>query len=236
MRAVHHQTMRIRFLLLATLILSGSTLPLPAQNLQAALGRMDKAAQGFRGITAKMKQVSHTAIINDTATESGTITLYRPKPKDLRMLVQITEPEARGVAYASRKVQIFYPKINTVQEYDLGKQASLIDQFLLLGFGTPGSELLKSYDVNYGASETLNGVKTDRIELTPKSQEALKHVRRIEIWVSESSGQPVQQKIYQPSRDYRLITYTDLKVNPPLGDDSVKLKLPKGVKKETPQK
>lgn len=196
---------------------------------------MDKGAAGFRGITAKLRQVSHTAIINDTTEESGTITLYRPKPKDLRMLVEFTKPDVRAVTYANRKAQIYYPKLNVVQEYDLGKQSSLIDQFLLLGFGTPGSDLRKNYQVAYGGSETVNGVKTDRLELTPLAKEALNHIRKIEVWVADN-GQPVQQKIHQPSKDYRLISYTDLKVNPPLDDNSVKLQLPKGVKKETPQK
>ena len=223
-------------LLTITLCLSAWGSSLEAQNLEAVLARMDKSAAGFKGITAQLKQVSHTAIINDTTEESGTITLYRPKPKDLRMLVEFTKPDQRAVAYGNRKVQIYYPKIKTVQEYDLGKQSSLIDQFLLLGFGTPGSELAKSYDVKYGASEMLDGQRTDRLELTPKSQEALKHVRKVEIWVAEATGMPLQQKIHQPSRDYRLISYRDLKVNPPLNDESGKLKLPKGVKKETPQK
>lgn len=208
---------------------------LQAQSLEATLARMDRAAAGFRGITANLRQVSHTAIINDTTEESGTITLYRPKPKDLRMLVEFTKPDVRSVAYANRKAQIYYPKMKVVQEYDLGKQSSLIDQFLLLGFGTAGSELRKNYQVEYGGMETVNGVKADRLELTPKSREALNHVRKIEVWIGES-GQPVQQKIHQPSKDYRLIAYGDLKVNPPLNDNSAKLQLPKGVKKETPQK
>ena len=32
--------------------------------------------------------------------------------------------------------QIYYPKSNTVEEYDLGKERAMIDQFLLLGFGS----------------------------------------------------------------------------------------------------
>lgn len=210
--------------------------PLAAQTLEATLSRMDRAAQGFRGITAQLEQVSHTAVINDTATESGSITLFRPKPRDLRMLVEFTQPDVRSVAYASRKVQIFYPKLLTAQEYDLGKQSALIDQFLLLGFGAPGSELRKSYEVNYGGRETIDGAPCDRLELTPRDAEALKHVRRIDIWISEATGQPVRQKIHQPSRDYREIRYRGLKLNPPLTDDSVRLKLPKGVKRTSPQK
>jgi outer membrane lipoprotein-sorting protein len=221
-----------RCILLTTLLLA----PLAGQNLEATLARMDQAASGFRGISAQLEQVSHTAVIDDTSVESGTIVLFRPRPRDLRMLVEFTDPDERAVSYANRKVQVYYPKMKTVQEYDLGRQSALIDQFLLLGFGTPGSELRRSYEVKHTGRETIDGASCDRLELIPRDEEALKHVRRIEIWISEATGQPVRQKIHQPSRDYREIRYRGVKVNPPLTEASVRLDLPRGVKRTTPQK
>ena len=210
--------------------------PAGASDQQQALARLDQAARGFRGMTAKIKKISHTAVIKESTEETGRITLFRPKPRDLKMLAEFTAPEERAVAFDGHKVQIYYPRILTVQEYDLGKQSSLIDQFLLLGFGSTSTELNKSYNIKWTGEEPVNGVKCDRLELTPKSDEALQHVRRIEIWVSAQDGVTQQQKVHQPSRDYVLITYSDIKLNPQLADESVKLKLPKGVKKETPQK
>lgn len=203
---------------------------------QQAFTRLDQAANGFRGLTAKIKKISHTAVIKESTEEIGRICLRRPKPRDLKMLAEFTSPEERAVAFDGRKVQIYYPRILTVQEYDLGKQSSLIDQFLLLGFGSNSSELKKSYDIKWTGEEAVNGIKCDHLELTPKSDEARQHVRSIEIWVSAVDGVTQQQKVHQPSRDYVLITYSEIKLNPPLTDDSTRLKLPKGVKKETPQK
>ena len=197
---------------------------------------MDKAATGFRGMTAKIKKLTHTAVINDTAEESGSIHVLRPKPRDFRMLVDFQSPEQRSVAYQGRKLQVYLPKIQTVQEYDLGKQAALLDQFLLLGFGTPGSDLRRSYRIRYLGEESVGAEKASKLELTPLSQEALKQVLKIELWISEAHGQPVQQKIYQPSRDYILITYSGQQFDPKLSEAAVKLNLPKGVKKEYPQK
>lgn len=175
-------------------------------------------------------------MIKESSVESGQITLRRPKPRDLKMLAEFTAPDQRAVAFDGRKVQIFYPRILTVQEYDLGKQSSLVDQFLVLGFGSTSSELSKTYNIQWGGEETLNGVACGRLELIPKSEEARQHVRMIEIWVSSKDGLTQQQKIHQPSRDYKLISYSEIKLNPPLTDDSTRLKLPRGVKKETPQK
>lgn len=207
-----------------------------AASLEETLARMDRSAAGFRGLTANLKVVSYTALVKETTEESGRIAIFRPKPRDMRMLVEFTEPSARAVAFQGRKVQMYYPKLAVVREYDLGKQGSLVDQYLLLGFGTPGSELKKSYSIKLAGEEVLNGVKTDRLELVPLSGEAVKHVRMFEIWVSQQDGIVVQQKLHQPSRDYMLFSYSDMKLNPALTENSVRLKLPKGVKKETPQK
>lgn len=227
---------RIPALLPGALILIGAVNQLPAGDLASTLARMDKAAVGFSGLTADIKSVSHTFIIKDTTEEAGRMTLQRPKPRDTRMLVEFTRPEPRALSFAGRKVQIFYPKINTVQEYDLGKQSSLIDQFLLLGFGSTSSELRAGYDIKYAGEGEAGGQMSDRLELTPKSAEARAHVNRIVLWISQSNGQPAQIQVFQPSKDYRLITYTRVALNPSLGKDAASLKLPKGVKRETPQK
>lgn len=217
-------------------LLLALALPVAAQSLDETLARMDRSAAGFRGLTATVKMTSYTALIKESSDESGVMSLYRPKPRDMRMLIEFKQPEARAVAFAGRRFQLYFPKLATVQEYDLGKQGGLIDQFLLLGFGTPGSELKKGYSVKYAAEESLRGVKCDRLELVPLSGEAVKHVRLIEIWVSRTDGVVVQQKVHQPSRDYKLFAYSDMKLNPAMTEESVRLKLPKGVKKETPQR
>lgn len=218
-------------------ILAAAPSALVAQDAASVLARMDRAADGFRGITATVKKVSFTAVIKESTEETGKMALYRPKPKDMRMLVEFAKPDERAVAFAGKKLQVYYPKLRTVQEYDLGKQSSLLDQFLLLGFGTPGSELKKSYEIKYIGAEAIDGVKTFHLELKPLSADAKAHVRQVDLWIGESEGQPVQQKILQPSRDYTVITYGDLKVNPSgLSDNSVKLNTPKGTKVERPQK
>ena len=45
----------------------------------------------------------------------------------------------------------------------------------------------------------------------------------------------MQQKFVEPTGNYKIATYLDTKMEP-LSDDAVKLRLPKGVKKEYPQK
>jgi len=207
-----------------------------APPLDEALARLDRAAAGFRGLKAQIRKISFTALVKESDEETGRITLYRPKPRDLRMLAEFEHPAPRAVAFANNKVQIYYPRLMTVQEYDLGKQGALVDQFLLLGFGTPVRELRRAYSIRYMGQEAVNGTPADRLELTPLAEEARQHVKSIEIWVSQADGMVLQQKVNQPSRDYVLVTYSSIQVNPPLTPADVRLNLPKGVKKETPQR
>jgi len=207
-----------------------------ASPLDEALARLDRAASGFRGMKAQIRKISYTALVKETSEESGRMVLYRPKPKDLRMLVEFDQPSPRAVAFQNNKIQLYYPRLMTVQEYDLGKQGALVDQFLLLGFGTPVRELRRAYSIRHLGQESLQGIPADRLELTPLSQEAAQHVKTVEIWVSQNDGMVIQQKVNQPSRDYVLVMYSGIQVNPPLTPADVRLNLPKGVKKETPQR
>jgi outer membrane lipoprotein-sorting protein len=207
-----------------------------SDSLEAILTRLDEAASQFRGMSAEVHKVSHTAVINEDTVDDGTILVKRPKPRDMRMLVDIQKPDPKTVAVAGRKVEIYLPKMNTVQEYDAGKNRALLDQFFLLGFGSTSADLRSGYDIRLGDPETVGGQKTTKIELIPKSKDMLAHLRKVELWISDSTGLTVQQKFHMPGGDYTLATYTNIKINPNLPDAALKLDLPKGVKRETPQK
>jgi outer membrane lipoprotein-sorting protein len=211
-------------------------MPLGAQSLDSVLAAMDRSAAAFRGMSASMKRTSYTDVIKESTVDSGSILLKRAGPREMRMLVTLTEPDPKTVALAGKKLEVYYPKIQTVQEYDLGKHRAMLDQFFLVGFGTSGKELASSYTMKLLGSETVAGEKTAHLELVPKSKEVAQHLKKLELWVSESTGYPVQQKFFLPANDYMLVTYTGMKPNPDIPDAALKLKLPKGVKREYPQK
>jgi len=206
-----------------------------AATLDEVFSLIDKSAAGFQSMTATLTRLDHTAIIDDTSKESGRIAMRKLKPGDVRMLIEFTEPDQRAIAFADRKVEVYYPKIKTVQVYDLGRYRNLVDQFLLLGFGSSSAELKKNYAVKLAGAEQLMGDTVSRLELTPKSAAAKEHLVKVELWLN-GEGYPLQQKFYRPSDDYTLVTYRDLKVNPDLPPRALALKLPDGVKRQYPQR
>lgn len=200
------------------------------------LAKLDQGAPKFGSMTASLTRLNYTKVIDDKSTEEGTISLRKLGPRDLQVLVDFTKPDPRTVAFRGRKAEIYYPKLKTVQEIDLGKKTDLLDQFLLVGFGTTGQELKSNYSIKYLGDESVGDQKAYKLELIPSAAERRQKLPKLELWVAESGLHPVQQKFIQPSGDYYLFTYQNVKVNPQLGEDAFKLKLPKGVKREFPQK
>jgi len=86
------------------------------------------------------------------------------------------------------------------------------------------------------SAETLDGKATTRIELIPRTASMREHLKRVEMWIPLTDGNPIQQKFYQPSGDYFLSAYTEVKINPAVRDSELGLNLPKGTKREFPQK
>ncbi|MBM3794002.1 MAG: outer membrane lipoprotein carrier protein LolA [Acidobacteria bacterium] len=218
------------------LLLTAAASTAAAQNLPAVLGRIDAAAPGFRSMTAKMDRLTHVAIINDSTSELASVRLLRLKAKDVRVSLDFTKPDNRQVAVSDRKVEIYYPKMNRVEEWDIGKYKSLVDQFMLLGFGTSGKDLSKSYAVKYLKEDVAAGQKCSRLELTPKDAKVRQHYTKFELCIAEPGGYPIVQKLVEPSGNYTNITYSDIKINPALAAEAMPIKVPSGVKREFPQR
>ena len=198
------------------------------------LVRMDASAQGFRSASANIERITHTAVINENLTETGTLKMLRSKGS-VQLYIEFSKPDVKSYSFRERKAEVYYPKIQTVQEYDVGKQKGLVEQFILLGFGSSGKEISKSYSVKYLGDEAVNGVKASRIELTPKAAKTREYFTKVELWIN-AEGRPQKQKFFQTSGDTTMVTYSNLVWNPPLTPAEVSLKLPANVKREFPQK
>jgi outer membrane lipoprotein-sorting protein len=214
-----------------------AALCVPAATQNEILAKMDQSAGAFNSMSANLRKVQHTEVINDNSEESGTILLKREKgARDLTSLVNFTKPDNRTIALRDKKAEIYYPKMNTVQEYNLARYSDLVDQFMLVGFGTAGKELAANYDIKLVGEENVAGKAAVKLELTPKTAARRQQLKRFDLWVADGGAYPVQQRFVQPSGDYTMFTYSDVKLNAPVSDEALRLKLPKNVKREHPQR
>lgn len=196
------------------------------------LSMMDHAAEDFRSLTAAVEHVKYTAVVKDTSTETGEIYVR----KDSKLRIDFVTPDPRTILRNGDNFYIYTPKINRVEEYNIGKNRAIVDQYLALGFGTRTDSLKKNYEIALTGEEELDGRKTAVLELTPRSDEMKKQIAKVVMWVDESSWLPVQQKFIEAGTgDYALSRYTKVMKNLKLGDGKFKPDWPKGTKIEKPR-
>jgi outer membrane lipoprotein-sorting protein len=219
------------------LIFAASVTPAsPAQGTQwtvdSVLAMMDKSARDFHTLTADIEHIKYTDVVKDTSTEIGKLLVRR----DEKMRIEFFQPDRRTILRTGDSLFVFTPKINRVEEYDLGKNRDLVDQYVLLGFGTKSDNVRKSYDVNVIGETELDNKKTVQIELIPKSDQMRKQIAKIQMWIDEASWLPIQQKFFESgSQDYLIFHYTNVMKNLKIGDNQFKQDWPKGVTRTKPR-
>jgi len=198
--------------------------------LDAILKQLDRSAKNFRSLSADVERTKVTVVVNDRSTEAGTLLVRNDK-----MLLQMNAPDSRTILRNGDSIYIYTPGLNQVEEYDLGKNRDLADEFLLLGFGTSGNELRKGFQIKYAAEDTIDGKKDALLDLTPRSAAVLRQFSKIQIWLDETTWLPDQQQFTENGGDYLIIRYTKVVRNPDIPDSKFKPHWPKGTEKVKPQ-
>jgi outer membrane lipoprotein-sorting protein len=219
------------FVLLVTIGVAFATQSHANWTLGTVLRNMDSEARDFRSLTANIERTKVTVVVNDKSTETGRLFI-----RGDNMRIDLSEPDTRTILRSGNNLYIYNPKLSRVEEYDLGKNRALVDQFLLLGFGTSGHELEKNYEITLVDEETLDTRKVVQLELTPKSDKVRDQISKIQIWLDEADWLPVQQKFSETgTKDYFIIHYTNVVRNPKIHDTQFKPRWPKGTTKVRPQ-
>ena len=233
--------MKRLFVILALLVFAGGS---SISCLRAAQGtgrwtvdsiltHMDAAGKSFKSLTADLEHIKYTAVVKDTSTETGRIFVRR----DEKMRIEIASPDKRTILRSGDSLYVYSPKINRVEEYDLGKNRSMVDQYVLLGFGTKSENVRKNYDVTLVGEDKLDNKNSLILELTPKSAQIRGQIAKIQMWIDQSSWLPIQQKFFEPAEgDYFLFHYRNVKENLKIDESEFKQDWPKNVSRIKPQK
>ena len=193
-------------------------------SLKDILDRMNEAGKHLKTVSTNLEYTKVTVLVDDRSTEYGK--LYFRKSKNPDILLNFEKPDPKVILFRKNKAEIFLPKTNQIQEYDLTKHSGLVQQFLLLGFGTDTNELKKSYDIKYVGEEQMGGDMAVVLELTPQEKSVAAQLSKIQLWISEESWLPIQQKFFEPGGDYLLTRYTSVRVNRLIPSSSFRIKAP----------
>jgi outer membrane lipoprotein-sorting protein len=208
--------------------------PKNSGDLERVLDDMDKAAASFKSAQSDFVWDQFSKVVSEHDSQEGVI-YYRVVGKEVQMAADIREPAKKYVLFIDGKVDVYQPEIEQVTEYNAGKNKSDFESFLVLGFGGRGHDLQKSFDVTYAGDETVDGVKAAKLALVPKTQKVKNMFSQILLWIDPAHGISVQQQFMEPSGDYRLAKYSNIKLNQKLGDEVFKLKTTSKTKWVRPQ-
>jgi outer membrane lipoprotein-sorting protein len=217
--------------ILANLLIVGLLCGFTAQpspepcSLECVLKKMDEAAANFRTTQADFVWDVYQKVVDETDTQKGTV-YYRRAGKEIEMMAEIKEPDAKFVLYKDGKLQVYQPKIEQVIQYPTSGHNE-IESYLVLGFGGSGEDLKKSFDVSYLGEETVGDIATAKLQLIPKNEKFRNNVSKIVLWIDLSQGISVKQQFFQSQGDYRVAKYSAVRVNGKIGNEVFQLKTTK---------
>lgn len=203
-------------------------------DLAMVLAKMNQSSSKFKSAEGDFEFQSYQKLTDDTDTQKGRIYFRRTKG-GVDAAFDIGGSAPKQVVYKEGKLQIFEKKINQVTERNVGKNKSDVEAFLSLGFGASGDELQRDYGVKMDGWETVDGVKTAKLDLTPKKEKVQQTYNRIILWIDPERDVLLKQQFFEHSGDYRLAHYTNMKLNEKIAEDVFHLKTNGNTKTVKPQ-
>jgi outer membrane lipoprotein-sorting protein len=193
---------------------------------EKVLRRLDEAAKNFHSTSAGFQFDSvETDPIYDDDVQKGTV-YYERKGTAFQMAAHISEhngkPSSRVYAYAGGVFKLFEGgAVNQVTTYS---KVSKFESYLMLGFGASGKDLEQKWEIKYIGSETLDGVKTEKLELIAKDPAVLKNIPKVTIWVDPERGVSLKQVFDEGPGQYRVCVYFNFKFPQTLPADAFTFK------------
>jgi outer membrane lipoprotein-sorting protein len=207
---------RILIAALSAIVFASISDKAAAQDLKTVLAKLDTAAANFHSTSADFEFDSiQTDPVPNKEVQKGTV-YYERKGKDFQMAAHIDQENGKPspkIYTFSKGVFRLYEKLpNQVTIYKNDK----LGGYLLLGFGASGKDLSEKWDITYGGQETIDGVKTEKLDLVPKDPAVRKNLVKVTVWMDTARGVSLKQVFDQGDGQSRVCLYFNFKFNQPL--------------------
>ena len=191
--------------------------------LESVLLQMDKASATFKSAKAHFEWDNYQKVVEETEHQKGEVYFQRGG-KVVEVMFDVTSPYPKQVLFKDGKLILYDKKIDQITEHAAGKNRANVEAFLSLGFGARGHDLLKNYQVSLAGWETVDGIKTAKLELVSKEPKVRSMFSQFILWLDLQRDVPIQQKVLEPAGDYWFSHYTDIKLNSRIPEDVFRLK------------
>jgi outer membrane lipoprotein-sorting protein len=194
----------------------------PAQSqLNSVLSQMDAASARFKNAQANVRYDNYTRVVNDHDIETGSIYIERTGTAEQMGAVfynvgpdnKPASTPARIVSFDGPTLRIFTVGTNQVDLFKAGANQAKYDSFLTLGFGGSGKDLQRIWDITDQGPDTIDGTKTEKLDLVSKDAGVKNMFTHITIWIDPTRGVSLKQIFYAPNGDNRIATYSNIRLN-----------------------
>ena len=194
----------------------------PAQSqLASVLSQMDAASARFKNAQADVRYDNYTRVVNDHDIETGSIYIERTGTTEQMGAVfynagadgKPAATPARIVNFDGPTLRIFTVGTNQVDLFKAGANQAKYDSFLTLGFGGSGKDLQRIWDITDQGPDTIDGTKTEKLDLVSKDAGVKNMFTHITIWIDPTRGVSLKQIFYAPNGDNRTATYSNIRLN-----------------------
>jgi outer membrane lipoprotein-sorting protein len=195
------------------------------EDLNTVLRKLDAAAARFKSASADFEfDVVQTDPIPDRDVQTGKV-YYDRKGSGFQMGAHIQTDNGRTVPkviVVSGGVFKMYEQLTN--QVTTSTKVSKYESYLVLGFGASGKDLEQKWNMKYLGSETVGGIKAEKIELVAKDPAVLKLFPKLTIWVDPERGVSLRQVFDEGEGQSRTCIYTNIKVNQSLPGDAFSFK------------
>lgn len=199
-----------------------------APGLESVLENLGRRGGNLRSMSARIIQQKWTDILEEFDEEERGEFHFLRENEAIRLRRDITEPGVSTLLINDGKGIFYQPLLKQANRYDLGARKDRAE-FLLLGFTSGKEALREAYAIRWLGPEMIGGRQTYALELTPRSDKVSAFFSRIVLWVDGRLWVPIQQKLVEPTRDYLLIRFEDVRLNLDLPASRFELELPSDV-------
>ncbi|HEY1985466.1 MAG TPA: outer membrane lipoprotein-sorting protein [Terracidiphilus sp.] len=210
---------------IAVVVLS-SRAAVAAEDVNTILSKLDAAAARFKSTSADFEFDSiQTDPVPDKDVQTGTV-CYERTGSTFQMAAHIEKVNGKAVPkiYTYSKGTFKLWEGGNLDQVTTFAKFTKYESYLMLGFGASGKEMADKWNITYAGSETLDGVKTEKLELVAKDPDVRKNIPKVTVWMDTDRAISLKQIFDEGSGQYRVSVYFNIKVNQSLPGDAFTLK------------
>src|SRR5438067_10616438 len=110
-------------------------------SLEKILAKMDETAAKFRTAQANFTWITFNSVVNEESGRQTGKIYFQRNGSGTEMAADIDPPEAQQVIFSRGKIQLYKARTDTVDAYDASAHREEFESFLVLGFGSSGSDM-----------------------------------------------------------------------------------------------